>query len=99
MISWERDLTYFIPKELPTMNLYCKISWVSWYNGRRVVESLYDTQKNILDFAQTIIGLYGIVIVFFMIFDYYGTLWQKNKFFDDDLLCYLMGIDLIVITY
>jgi hypothetical protein len=75
MISWERDTTYFIPKEVPTMNLYCKISWFSWYNARRVVESLYDTQKTILDFAQTIIGFYGLVIIFIMIVDYYGTLW------------------------
>lgn len=34
-----------------------------------------------------------------MIFDYYGTLWEANKFFDDKLLFYLMAVDLLVITY
>jgi hypothetical protein len=26
MISWQQDQTYVLPKELPTMNLFCKVS-------------------------------------------------------------------------
>lgn len=87
-----------MPKEVPTMNLFCKVSWSSWYNARRMVETIFDVQKNIEDFSYSLIALYGGVIIILMIVDYFGSFWEKNLLFDNQVLTYALGIDVIIIT-
>ena len=78
MMAWEKDPSYFIPKELPTMNLFCKISWSSWYNARRVISMYYTIEKRFIDAAYTLIGLYGLFVIGVLVFDHYGTFWPKQ---------------------
>lgn len=80
------------------MNLFCKVSWTSWYNSRRIIESLYNLEKSVNDFSYTLLGIYASSIIAIYIVDYYGTFWTKRLLLNNGLLVNLLGIDLIIIT-
>ena len=80
------------------MNLFCKVSWTSWYNSRRIIESLYNLEKSVNDFSYTVLSIYASGIIAIYIVDYYGTFWPKRALLGNGLLANLLGIDIIIIT-
>lgn len=80
------------------MNIFCIISWTSWFNGRRLITALYETEKLIIDFAYTVIGFYSLIIIIIIVLDYYGSVWEGSPLLKNKLLVYLLGMDFITIA-
>ncbi len=67
---------YFIPKELPTINLLCQISLENWYNMRKILMKRNNITIAITDSAYSLQFIIAFLILAIFILDYYGALWE-----------------------
>ena len=98
MITFKKKNEYFdskLPKELPTINIFCLISIKNWLNCRRIVMQKYKIECIVLDIEFFLIFLYilNLIIIFYL--DFYGIIWKRLFLFSDKVLLYGEILDIL----
>ena len=95
MISLNPIIEDFIPKELPSINIFCNITIHSWSSLRKLVMCKNKLQDVIYDLCYSFYYLYAFGIIIILILDYYGVFWNIKTIMSNSLLFSCMGLDAI----